>query len=71
MAEHHLDDADGQLLLQQQVGGKAVTQGVHRDALVDQRSFRPLPCSTRSVMRLLSMSVTFRPMTSLARRPVP
>ena len=32
----HLDHVDVDLLFEQ-VGGKAVTQGVHRDALVDQR----------------------------------
>jgi hypothetical protein len=32
---------------------------------------RPFPCSTRSVIRWLSMSVTFSATTSLARKPVP
>ena len=36
VAQHDLDHADIDLLLQQ-VGGKAVTQRVHRDSLVDQR----------------------------------
>ena len=35
------------------------------------RSLRPLPCSTRSVIRLLSMSVTLSATTSLTRSPVP
>ena len=36
-----------------------------------QRSLRPLPCSTRSVMRSPSTSVTFSATTSLARSPAP
>jgi hypothetical protein len=35
------------------------------------RSRCPLPCSTRSVMRSLSMSDTFRFATSDTRRPAP
>ena len=35
-SEQHLDDADIDVLLEQ-VGGKAVPQGVQRDALVDLR----------------------------------
>jgi hypothetical protein len=31
----------------------------------------PLPCSIRSVMRWLSMSLTFSDTTSLARKPAP
>ena len=35
------------------------------------RSLRPLPCSTRSIMRSESMSDTFRDTTSDTRRPAP
>src|ERR1700676_20468 len=35
------------------------------------RSLPPLPCSTRMIMRLLSMSETLSETTSVARRPAP
>ena len=35
------------------------------------RSLPPLPCSTRMIIRLLSMSETLSETTSVARRPAP
>jgi hypothetical protein len=121
VTEQHLDDADIDVLLDL-VGGKAVPQGVQRDALLISaiwaaawqarlswrlvigcagsrpgnsqpcgraafhhvrsrssrlgdsmtlRSLPPLPCSTRMIIRLLSMSEILSEITSVARRPAP
>src|SRR6266568_6312202 len=48
VTEQHLDDADIDVLLEQ-VGGKAVPQGVQRDALVD---LRQLGCSMAGAIEL-------------------
>src|SRR5262245_5098527 len=60
MAQSHLNHANIDTLLQK-VGGERVPQ----------RSFLPLPCSTRSTLRSESISDTLRLATSDTRRPAP
>src|SRR5258706_1449123 len=110
VSQQHLNHTNIDILLQK-MGGEAVPQRVHRDALADpgqldghvadavqlargqrvarvlprkqpsrgpaeavplpQDSLRPLPCSTRSSIRALSISETFSDSTSEALSPAP
>src|SRR5260221_14327148 len=72
VTEQHLDDADIDVLLQE-VGGKAVPQGVQRDALVD---LRHLGCGVAGAIELarghrLRRIAAWKQPTPGPRRPPP